>query len=376
MADANSRAAIATIRALDGYDLNLFISFNSISISNKIVFHRYLKHPPLNHCNKTKDDFISSLISIREKIGDYILLPYGEKLLRWAISEKDFLSLNGVIIPTVNLEKYELISDKESFANLCRKYSIDVPVNKKYDKTKFKNKFVIKPKKLLNDSHVLQNPILIENEKSFNNLNKMDLDLDMHFVQEYIDGPSIYYCAYYKCGKNELYFTQINYRQQPNGKSVIKAAPHELPSDIVSKIDDMFQAIGWDGVVMVEVKKDLISHKYYAIEANPRFWGPLQLSIDNGINFPAALLGFQIKNSTNEKNSGYIWFAGYIYSIVIKLNTNTDVQRFQNENKNKIHYKDVWLRYDTFLYFFLEIVISILSVIKNYMLHIFKKCVH
>ncbi|MBT8507873.1 hypothetical protein AZH53_05530 [Methanomicrobiaceae archaeon CYW5] len=363
MADANIRAAIATIRALDGYDLNLFISFSSNSLLNKIAFWSYIHHTPLYYDKTSKDAFISSLISMKNELGDYTLLPYGEQQLRWAIAEKDHLTKCGITVPTVDVNTYELISDKESFVNLCRKFSIDVPKNGLYDKTKFLQKFVIKPKKLISSSSVLQSPKLIENEKSLSDLNRMDLDLDLHFTQEYISGPSIYYCTCYKEGHNQLSFTQINLHQQPNGKSVIKSAPYELPPDIVIKIDTMFKEIGWDGVVMVELKKDLSSQKYYAIEANPRFWGPLQLSIDNGANFPAILLGFGNRiNTPPEARIGYIWLAGYLDGLKIKLITSSEFQKYCYV-EDKIKFRDVWFRTDTFCFFFIELLISACSIL-------------
>lgn len=366
MADENRRAAIAILRALKGYDLNIHICFRQWGISNGIIFGKYFKHPPLYYDPKTKDDFISSLILIQKKIGNYTLLNiYCEILLEWAVLEKAYLLQNGIIVPTVDFEKFILIFDKENFLNLCKQYSINVPAKGQYITSKFQQKFVIGPKIPVNSPYVLKRPLPIENKKSFALLSKMELDLDKHFVLEYITGPSIYYCAYYKSGEKKLSFTQINLHQQPNGYSIIKAASYELPSFIISKIDIMFGSIEWDGVVMVEMKKAMTSGTYYAIEATSRFWGTLQLSIDNGVNFPAALLGLNIHDCLPEHDMGYIWYNGYLKGIFLKMKTKSNFKKY-NINSGEIIYHDVWFRKDSIFHFFAEPIIFIFITLKGW----------
>jgi hypothetical protein len=44
----------------------------------------------------------------------------------------------------------------------------------------------------------------------------------------------------------------------------------------------LFKKVGFYGLVMVEVKEE--GNNFFMIEANPRFWGPLQLVVDSGVN--------------------------------------------------------------------------------------------
>jgi predicted ATP-grasp superfamily ATP-dependent carboligase len=361
LADANPRAAIATLRALKNSDISIHLCFNKRSIINNIIYRRYYRNAPLYYDQTSEETFINSLISIKDAIGNYILLPYGEALLRWAIRRKDELKKAGVTLPTVDFEKYILLSDKESFANLCSDSDIDVPQKINIDWSTFKQKFVIKPKKLVNDQRCLKYPVLVENSNSFQKLKETNIDMTKHLLQEYIDGPSIYYCAYWEEGVCKLRFVQKNIVQQPAGKSVIKAVPYNLPEDILEKIEKMLQRIDWEGVIMIEVKEDLKTHKYYAIEANPRFWGPLQIAIDNGINFPAAIMGLNIEENKPKDSFGYLWLSGYISGFFIKLQTKTDFQKFQYENSEGIVYRDIWLRKDTYAYFFIEPIISVIN---------------
>ena len=53
----------------------------------------------------------------------------------------------------------------------------------------------------------------------------------------------------------------------------------------------------WQGVAMVEFKRDAKTGTPYLMEINGRFWGSLQLAVDAGVDFPAlvvaAALGHQ-----------------------------------------------------------------------------------
>ena len=64
---------------------------------------------------------------------------------------------------------------------------------------------------------------------------------------------------------------------------------------------------------MFELKQDLSSGRYYAIECNPRLWGPSMLCIDNGLDIFSPLCFLPPKNLGNpDKIAGYLWTSGYI----------------------------------------------------------------
>ena len=363
LADVNVRAAIATLRALNNKDLSVHLCFNARARTNRALYRRYTTNIPFYYDKTSEKAFINSLISIKTAIGEYILLPYGEELLRWAIKRKDDLKREGVSLPTVDFEKYILVSNKESFIDLCKNSGINVRHEIDEEWSRFKEKFVVKPKKLIINERCLKYPVLVENRDSFQNLKVMDIDMTKHLTQEYIDGPSIYYCAYCEKGAVKLSFVQKNIVQQPAGKSVIKAVPYNLPEDMIGKIKKMLHHVDWEGVIMIEVKEDLKTNEYYAIEANPRFWGPLQIAIDNGVNFPAALLGLDVEKNKPKYPIGYLWLGGYISGFFIKLQTKTNFQKFRGNDLEGIAYRDIWLRKDTYPYFFME---QILSVVGNF----------
>lgn len=357
LGDIGSRSIIATLRALKQYDINIYLAFNHRKIVHYATYHSYLQNPFLYYDSSSKNQFINSLISFRKEIGEYILIPSGEELLRWVIQYQDILMSKDIIIPTVDIETYITMSDKENFIRECQKHGLDIPPehnNAKKILNRFINPFVIKPKEHTVDEKVLNVPFLVENKKSFDLLKKKELDLSKHLIQEYISGPSFYYLTYYEKGNKQIAFCQKNIVQKPGGGSVLKAIPYELPTDLVNTIDSMLTSIKWHGLIMIEVKMDSNTNTFYAIEANARIWGPLQLSIDNGYNFPVYLLGMKPFQSEQKKNCGYLWIFGYLTGFISKIKTKTDFQIYQSNTQNKIIFQDVWFRKDTLLYFILE----------------------
>jgi predicted ATP-grasp superfamily ATP-dependent carboligase len=52
----------------------------------------------------------------------------------------------------------------------------------------------------------------------------------------------------------------------------------------------LLDALDWQGVAMIECKREEGTGRHVVIEVNGRFWGSLQLAIDAGIDFPALLV--------------------------------------------------------------------------------------
>ena len=52
----------------------------------------------------------------------------------------------------------------------------------------------------------------------------------------------------------------------------------------------LLDALDWQGVAMIECKRETGTDREIAMEVNGRFWGSLQLAIDAGVDFPALLL--------------------------------------------------------------------------------------
>lgn len=361
----NARAVIAELRSLSKMeDLEIHIAVNKKVFSNKIRFLSYIQSDKYYEYGDIKNS-ISFLNEIVKRIGPFILLPNGEEVLREIVKHKYSLIASGIKLSLPDESTYKLLSDKFTFAETCVKFGIPVPETIENPTGKYINQIVVKPKVLEDSLRVLKVPLLIENENSFQNFINLKLDLDKHFIQKLIIGPSYYYCASYEKGKKKAWFAQKNLHQQPGGKSIIKAIPFNLPNGYIEKIDAMMSKYCWDGIMMFELKEHLETKQLFAIECNPRFWGPLQLAVDNNIDFVKSLIDpdYYCLTPPNMKK-GYLWRAGYFHGFFLKKRSKTSFQKFVQDDE-LIKYKDIWGRNDSFIYYLIEPVIILLKEVRR-----------
>jgi len=365
LGEASRRTIIGAIRLFQPLpEVELLFGCQSQTFSQKIFLRNFKRVIPVHLEFKPDRRFIDSLIGLSQKRGGFVILPTDEVYIRLILENRDELFNYGITIRCPGIEQYELVSNKKSFVELCAKYGIQTPPWVDFPDL-FQEPFVMKPQSSARQSNVLTFPFLVENPKSFQLLLQQKLDLGLHFCQKYIDGPGYYYCAFYEHGVKKLAFTQVNTCQQPNGKSVIKAQPAQIPETLREKIDFLFADLRWDGVMMFEVKIHLKTGSFYAIECNPRIWGPIQLCLDNGYDFFSPLIHVP---STQVPLSppvyGYLWLNGYLAGWLTRLHTKTRFQVFDVPSKG-IRFRSVWFRKDTWLFFLVETGYLLLDCIKG-----------
>lgn len=110
-------------------------------------------------------------------------------------------------------------------------------------------------------------------------------------VQEKISGPGTGVFALYQNGHAVATFSHRRVRERPpwGGVSVLSESIAMDPMALecaTRLLDDL----GWQGVAMVEFKRDVRDDRPKLMEINGRFWGSLQLAVDAGVDFPDLLL--------------------------------------------------------------------------------------
>lgn len=114
---------------------------------------------------------------------------------------------------------------------------------------------------------------------------------DPPMIQEFAIGEGIGVEVLMRAGEPRLIFQHRRLREKPHtgGISVLcESMPlsPELVADSVRLLKDM----QWDGVAMVEYRRDPATGITKLLEVNGRFWGSLPLALHAGADFPAALL--------------------------------------------------------------------------------------
>lgn len=292
------------------------------------------------------------LIRQQEKAEEVFILPSTEYLNRILLKNKERLAKIKVNFGLCDESLYQLISDKNSFCDLCKRNGINIPES--LQEPPSNERFVIKPKTYVAGDGEIFKPILINSIEDSIKYQELIQHPDT-FLQEFIGGKS-YYLLYYisKNDKDHSIYSQQNLLQQYNGRSIVLARSTSVHIEkIGEKFMNLLNDLGFTGLVMVEVKK--FKGRYYMIEANPRLWGPSQLILDAGMDlfdkfaFENGLINEKPKRFYN-KNIWYYWSGG----IVEDEKNSYDISRHEFEeidfleNLANFQINDIYAQDDTF----------------------------
>lgn len=314
--DADTRSTLAAIRSLSNENLEIAVCANSswaIASASKFTDITFKIDDPVTN----PQVFLESLKSLVKTYRPKLLIPTTDISLNLCYQIKEEL-IKYTIFPFPNKDAYQKINDKFELLNLAKEHSLNIP----------QTIFVPEISK--------RNPTDIEAIKNFSYPAVLKPVCSASIFHEIFIKPKIYYPnnadeALLKLGEQNN--TSVNYllQQRIVGKGTglfvlcKDGSPYALfaherilekpPSGGVSVLCEsisleevplkeslaLLKSLSWDGVAMLEFKKDLMN-KPYLMEINPRFWGSLQLSINCGINFPKLLWELFTKNSFELKD--------------------------------------------------------------------------
>lgn len=110
-------------------------------------------------------------------------------------------------------------------------------------------------------------------------------------LQQRITGPGVGIFLLVWEGRIVARFAHRRLREKPpSGGVSVYAESVPFDEDLGERSRRLLERLGWNGVAMVEFKRDARTGQPYLMEINGRFWGSLQLAIDAGVDFPLLLL--------------------------------------------------------------------------------------
>lgn len=144
-------------------------------------------------------------------------------------------------------------------------------------------------------------------------------------LQQRIVGPGVGVFMCYQRGKLVAQFSHRRIREKPpsGGVSVLcESAP--VSPQALRYAQALLDALGWEGVAMVEFKMDQADQRLKLMEINGRFWGSLQLAIDAGVDFPALLVQTLAGEPMKPLDTYRIgvrsrWFMGDLDALLLRL---------------------------------------------------------
>ena len=279
-----------------------------------------------------------------------LVLPSTEFLNRFLVEHRDAIEAEDCVIPLVDKQLYETISDKQSFTALCDSYGLDIP--EEFADIPEQLPFVAKPRVYSSANGKQRVPLLVHTPHDLERLCREE-DTEEYFFQQFISGGSQYLLAYVGRNGNDVLFSQENLMQQAHGGSVVLAKGSDFhQSSIAGRYIEMLRGQEFFGLVMVEVRFEERHGPYYVIEANPRLWGPLQFAIDNGVDFFGAMLrdhGFDVSQpaAASRGASHYFWSGGITRASQPIAFHNYSAVEFVNEF-SLLRPQDIFFRADTF----------------------------
>lgn len=345
----NQRAVISFIRTLHTRNVDYLLVARS---SDDTILDTDYKDSVIAVRQKSQldlDEILSILTLAKERFraANYLIAPSTEALNRFLLKNRSLFEKEGFTVPLVSEAMYEMISDKYSFGQICRKHSILVPEESAIFGS-LSIPFVAKPVKYFSKNNIAYPPLLILTEEDRDQFVQEYEPSDFYF-QKYVNGNCFYLLYYFNKNGEVVKFSQENIAQQPHGKSMVAAVPASIHHNEISlKFERMFQEIGFRGLVMVEIKDD--QGDYYMIEANPRFWGPSQLFVDAGMNFfDAFLFDYGIISdlpSFNNPNNDvrYFWYGG----ICETIKNNEAIVCYSTRFGSFKEVSEDWLKYDIY----------------------------
>jgi predicted ATP-grasp superfamily ATP-dependent carboligase len=149
-------------------------------------------------------------------------------------------------------------------------------------------------------------------------------------IQEKVTGPGTGLFTLFNNGRHLALFSHQRLREKPpsGGVSVVCESV-ALDEEMVDASQKLLAAVDWQGVAMVEFKRDLRDGQAKLMEINGRFWGSLQLAIASGINFPVLFLHQLMQSAqkggledTYRIGLRMKWFLGTLDHLIIRLRNN------------------------------------------------------
>jgi len=269
------------------------------TIGNRAIPYTKISNPIVIENFNNKENFKNALIEYGEKNKEYkiLLIATSDLYVKMVAEEKDLLEKYYIFnYPEINIVNNLLV--KEVFYNEYKNMGIDMPktyiykCNQNHDIKEIKNNFkeypiIIKPSdgveyhaldtvldkvyKVYNDEE-LENTIL-KIEKAGYNKNLI--------IQEFIPGDdSALFDSIFYVGKNKkaqiATFAQIGLQERtPTGIGnctvlVNGFDEHGYKEELIYKLKDFLEKIGYQGFAEFDMKYDCRDGKYKVLEINPR----------------------------------------------------------------------------------------------------------
>ena len=288
--DANYKHTLGIIRSLGSKSLHVscgskYLEHTPISSYSKYVESTFFYPDP----KKEPYQFSHYLKKITENNKINIIIPVGYEAYSAISSNRELFKNYNIPLPDV--ESFKIAASKIATVTLANKLNIPAPLSIKISSmTDLKDinlNFPIVVKGLFSSGYVRYAKNSRELENYVNEIKHLQGEYPI--IQEYIVGAGYGFFGLFKNGLPRAYFMHKRIREYPITGGPSTCAQSVYDEKLLEFGFSIMKELKWNGVAMVEFKKDKADNKFKIMEINPKFWGSLDLAIASGIDFPYLL---------------------------------------------------------------------------------------
>jgi predicted ATP-grasp superfamily ATP-dependent carboligase len=333
--DGNERVALATARSLVRAGHTVCVTAPtrlSLAGVSRGVDARLLVADPLTH----PAGYAAELGRLLREQGEALVLPLTDASLEAVLEHRTALP-QGVVLPFPDLETYRAASDKAHVLKLAESCGFAVPetlvvaTRERRDIAVPDDFFpaVVKPHRSVVDAAEGRRKVPVTPVADATACRRaLDLLPPGAFpvlLQRRVSGAGEGFFALRWGGRTIAMFAHRRLREKPpaGGVSVYRESI-PLVAELAGPGVRLLDALNWQGVAMIECKRDAETGAYVVMEINGRFWGSLQLAIDAGVDFPALLVGCATGTGVAETRDYRVgvrsrWFWGDVDQFYLRL---------------------------------------------------------
>lgn len=301
--DGNERATLAAARSLVRAGHRVCVTaptrLSLAGVSRRVHAHALTTDPLIDPAG-----YAAEVGHVAEQEGATVLLPMTDPSLEAVLERREGRALPaGVAVPFPDLAVYRAASDKARLLPLARECGFAVPDTRVLttpgdrDLTLPDDFFpaVIKPHRSVVSAGGIRRKVAVTPVVNAAECRRVLAALPAAafpvLLQRWVSGVGEGLFALRWGGRTVALFAHRRLREKPpaGGVSVYRESI-ALDGRLVEPGLRLLDALDWQGVAMIECKRELESGRYVVMEINGRFWGSLQLAVDAGVDFPALLV--------------------------------------------------------------------------------------
>lgn len=299
--DGRERAALAVVRSLGraGHDPFVLATGSKGSLAGASRFAREQRQVPDPMTEPSA--YVEAVARAAAEWDVDVLLPVSEASLHRLLPARD--RFPGVTVPFPEHAVFERICDKARVLATARELGIPVPEQVEIDSRagtesvteSLRFPVVLKPARsvVTAGDEASRASVVHVRERSGMAAALEGIPEGAYpvLVQERITGPGTGVFLLLWDGELRAAFAHERILEKPpsGGVSVLRRSVR-LEPELLEMSRSLLEELAWQGVAMVEYKRDAETGTPYLMEINGRFWGSLQLAVDAGVDFPRLLL--------------------------------------------------------------------------------------